>query len=306
MFAASCAMAQEAGNVMYADMANKAYEGNSVYNSHNYNQSHKTSGGNFNNYLPNDSVYTFGAKVMINVQPDSYMAVFGVSQEAITVSECTKLINTRIDNFKAGLKALGIKDDDLFVDMIVQTRIYDYKISGKTATETKQGFEIKKNVIIKFTDHSLVEKMMLSAAEQEIFDIVKIDYILNDPEKVQNQLRAAAMEIVGNKKKFVLDNSSLVLSDKGLIQYESFNTIYPDKAYKQYVAAETGNVSSSYYNSNTWIKEQRKSKTFYFDSQNPATFDRVINPVTVKVPVQMSLDVMYKFYIGKPEKKMRK
>jgi uncharacterized protein YggE len=243
---------------------------------------------------------------MINVQPDSYIAVFGVSQEAITVSECTRLINDRIDKFKTGLKSLGIKDDDLFVDMIVQTRIYDYKINGKTATENKQGFEIKKNIIIKFNDHALVEKMMISASEQEIFDIVKIDYILNDPEKVQNQLRAAAMEIVGNKKKFVLDNSALVLSDKGLIQYESFNTVYPDKAYKQYVAAETGNVSSSYYNSNTWIKEQRKSKTFYYDSQNPAMFDRVINPVTVKVPIQMSLDVAYKFYIGKPEKKMRK
>ncbi|MDX2172557.1 MAG: SIMPL domain-containing protein [Bacteroidota bacterium] len=300
------ASAQEPGNAAY-DRANNVYAENAVYGNNNYyKQINKTSGGNFNHFLPNDSIYTFVAKVMINVQPDSYLAVFGLSQEGSTVAECNQLINDRLTKFKAGLKNLGIKDEDLFVDLITQTRIYDYKITGKTATETKQGYELKKNIHIKFTNHEWLEKMTVLASEQEIYDIIKVDYIINEPEKIQTQLRQAAVEIIENKKKFVLANSSLSLSDKGLIQFENLNTVFPKNSYNQYIAAESAVVQPSYYNRDTWVKEQRKSKTFYFEKLNPASFDKVINPQVVNIPIQMSIDLGYKFYIGKPEKKTRK
>jgi len=307
LVATTLANAQERGNAAYE--ANAAAYGNYNYGYNNYNyynQSNYNYPRNNNQYLPNDSVYTFGARVMINLQPDAYMAVFCVQQEALTVLECSKLITARIDKFKAGIKTLGITDENVFVDLIAQTRIYDFNVVGKTATETKQGFEFKKNIIIKFTDHNLLEKIMLLAAEQEIYDIVKVDYIINDIEKIQNQLRDAAMQTLDNKRKFALENSSLSLSDKGLIQFENFNLVYPQESYKQYTAAETGHVQPTYYSSNAWIKEQRKSKTFYFEKLNPALFDKVINPAMVQIPVQMTLDISVKYYIGKPAPKTRK
>lgn len=300
----SIAAAQERGNAMYeanaAAYANQGYGYNYSYNRQDYLYSR-----NNNVYLPNDSVYTFGARVMINLQPDAYMAVFCVQQEALSVPECSKLIASRIDKFKGGIKALGIADADIFVDLVAQTRIYDFKIAGKTATETKQGFEFKKNIIIKFTDHSLLEKIMLLAAEQEIYDIIKVDYIINDLEKIQQQLRAEAIKTLDNKRKFVLENSSLLLGDKGLIAYENFNVVYPQESYRQYVAAESGNIQAGYY-SKTWVKEERKSQTFYFEKLNPALFDKVINPAMVQIPVQMTLDISMKYYIGKPVQKTRK
>jgi hypothetical protein len=51
------------------------------------------------------------------------------------------------------------------------------------------------------------------------------------------------------------------------------------------------------------VKEQRKSKTFYFEKLNPSSSDKVINPVSVKVPVQVSPEMAYKFY---KRKKVRK
>jgi uncharacterized protein YggE len=246
------------------------------------------------------------ARVCINLTPDAYVAVFNIQQEAQTVSACHKLITERIDKFKTAVKNEGVKEEDIFIDLIAQTRIYDFKITGKTATETTQGFEIKKNIIIKFTNHALLEKFMLYASEQEIYDIVKVDYVINDLQKIQEQLRKEAVAILENKKQFATTNSSLVLSDKGLIQYENFNTIYPGQSYRQYTAAETASVQPSYYNRDTWIKEQRKSKTFYFEKQNPAQFDKVLNPLMVQVPVQMTIDISIKYYIGKPELKKRK
>ena len=298
--------AQDYGNISY-DKGNYAMEGNAVYGNYNYGNHYNTGiRGNNNYFLQNDSTYFINTKVMINVQPDSYMAVFGVTQEALTVAECSKLINARLEKFKTGIKALGLTDDDIFVDLIAQTRIYDFKIVGKTATETAEGFELKKNVIISFTNHDLVEKMMILASEIDVYDIVKVEYIISDMEKIQNQLRAASLEIIENKKKFAAANSSLLLSDKGLIQYENFNTVFPNDAYRQYVAAETATIQPSYYTRDRWVKEQRKSKTFYFEKLNPSAYDKVINPVSVKVPVQVTCEIGYKFYIGKPVLKTRK
>lgn len=302
--------AQERGNSGYAPAAaNQVYDNAYNYNYGNYGygyNQHYVSQGNNSVTLPSDSVYLMQARVLINVIPDAYIAVFNIQQEALTVSEAHKLITARIDKFKTAIKGEGVKDEDVFLDLIAQARIYDFKITGKTATETTQGFEIKKNIIIKFTDHSLLEKFMLHASEQEIYDIVKVDYIINDLQKIQDQLRKEAMAILDNKKQFALANSSLVLGDKGLIVYENMNTIYPAQSYRQYVAAETGTVRPSYYETDTWIKEQRKSKTFYFEKQSPAQFDKVINPSMVQIPVQMTLDIGIKYYIGKPEIKKRK
>jgi uncharacterized protein YggE len=307
LFISATLNAQERGNIAYEPAANNVYADNAYNYGYNYNYNpYQYMTGNNNQLLPNDSVYMFHARVMINVTPDAYMAVFNVQQEALTVSECHKLISARIDKFKTAIKGEGIKDEDIFIDLIAQTRIYDFKIVGKTATETTQGFEIKKNIIIKFTNHALLEKFMLFASEQEIYDIVKVDYIINDMEKIHDQLRKEAVSILESKKQFALANSSLVLSDKGLIQYENMNTIYPAQSYRQYVAAETASVQPSYYNRDTWIKEQRKSKTFYFEKQSPAQFDKVINPSMVQIPVQMTLEMSVKYYIGKPEIKKRK
>ncbi|MFI5203789.1 MAG: SIMPL domain-containing protein [Flavobacteriales bacterium] len=298
--------AQERGNIAY-DASNNVYVENAVYGNYgSYGYPRYSYGGNNSQMLPNDSVYTLNARVLINLTPDAYVAVFNVQQEGLNVAECTKLITARIDKFKTAIKNEGVKDEEIFIDLIAQTRIYDYKIVGKTATETTQGFELKKNIIIRFTNHALLEKLLLYAAEQEIYDIVKVDYIINDMEKVQEQLRKEAVSILENKKQFALANSSLILSDKGLIQYENINTIYPAQSYRQYVAAETASVQPSYYNRDTWVKEQRKSKTFYFEKQSPAQFDKVINASMVQIPVQMTLDISVKYYIGKPEPRKRK
>ena len=303
IFAYNAINAQERGNAVYESNAvygNNAYNYNSPYYN-NYN-----SPRNPQNYLPNDSVYTIGARVAINLLPDAYIAVFAVQQEGLTVAECNNSMNIRIEAFKKGVFATGIKEDDFFVDMVAQARIYDYKIVGKTATEMGKGYELKKNMIIKFTDHSLLEKLLLLAAEQEIYDLVKVDYILTDPQKTQKQLQDAVYEIIEGKKKHLFEKSSLFLSDKGLVMFENYNTVYPSEAYKSYVAAESSSVQPSYYNHDMWVKEQRKSRTFYFDKLNSAQFDKVINPAMVKIPVQMTIEVEVKYYIGKPEKKTRK
>lgn len=281
---------------------NKVYGNNYDY----YGGNNGSNKGNNSVYHPNDSVYITDAKVMINLVPDAYVVVYGIQQEAKTVAECNKNMAVRIEKFKAALKTIGLSENDVFVDMVAQARIYDYKIDNNTATQFQQGFELKKNIIIKFTQNSMMEKINLLAADQEIFDIVKVDYLINDIEKVQNVLREAALKIIENKKDFAAKNSSLDLKDKGIIFYENFNTVYPDESYRKYTAFEESDARYNYNNTQAWIKDQRKSQTFYFDKVNPSHFDKVINHDMISVPIQMSLELGIKYYIGKPQRKTRK
>ncbi|MFI5205182.1 MAG: hypothetical protein ACHQF2_11860, partial [Flavobacteriales bacterium] len=91
--------AQERGNIAY-DASNNVYAENSVYGNYNYGYPRYSHTGNNSQQLPNDSVYTLNARVLINLTPDIYVAVFNVQQEALTVAQCTKLITERIDKFK--------------------------------------------------------------------------------------------------------------------------------------------------------------------------------------------------------------
>lgn len=291
-----------ATTVFGQERGNAIYEANAIYGNYNNYQQYSYP-KNANNYLLTDSTYMISAKVMMNILPDAYIAVFAVQEEALTVTECNKQIKTRIDNFKSALKRLGVKEDDMFVDLVAQTKIYDYKLTEKTASEYQQGFELKKNVIVKFTKHEWLEEMMLLASEYEIYDIVKVDYIINDQEKYFDEMRNEAVKVIEKKKKLAQENSSLVINDRGVLNAESTNIVYPSEGYRQYTAAETSTVRSNYYNTDKWVKDQRKSKTFYFEKLNAANFDRVLNGGMVKIPIQLTLDVSVKYYLETKEKK---
>lgn len=279
--------AQLSGNELYGNMNYNQYNG---YN--NYQQQYQAQYQQINSNT--DSTYYIQAKILMNVQPDEFIATIAVQQEALTVKECNQKINVRIENFKKSLSALGIKSEDLYVDMVAQAKVYDYTVEGKTAAQIDKGFEIKKNVIIKFTDPNLMDEIMVAASEEEIYDIVKVDYIVLDQQKIYDQMIAEIDKLVEKKKATAHSLSEMTLLPDSKLATQNFFAIYPDESYKSYSAFETGdaNYYHGYNSSDTyWKKEQRKSKTFYFDKQNYSGYDKIINPSMVKIPVQFVLDV---------------
>ena len=133
-------------------LATRAQEaGGSVYGK----TGRRTSGvvlGNLTTVDPKDSVaaYYLEANVLINVKADEYMAVFGLAQEGASVIDGGQKVDAQLNQFTAALEGLGIKRTDIFVDFIAQNRIYDYVTSGSTITEKLSGFEVKKNVAVRY------------------------------------------------------------------------------------------------------------------------------------------------------------
>ena len=233
------------------------------------------------------SVY-LDAGVLMNVKADEYVAVFAVNVEGTTPLENDTKINGMIAQFRKGLQGLGIKDKDVFVDFVSQTRIYRSILDQEkmAAQEELVGFELKKNVSVHFTDKNLLDAMVTVAARAQIYDVVKVDYVVRDAQAIKDRVRAEVLRILKNKAAQYDTQLGLKLYGPLQIMVDSPSVYYPVEQYRSYVAAEAETVvlPPDKYT----VKKLRRSRTFYFDPLNGSTFDTVINPVIVEPVVQFT------------------
>ncbi len=278
----SLTFSQQSGNVV-------------IGKSHNYSRSnHQLSVDKL--YL-NDSSFVVQANVLKNVIADSYVATFGVSEASSTLIEANSKIDKRISDFVSALLKLGVTKDDIYVDMTTQTLISDYKVSGNYAEQYISGFEQKKNVVIKFDNIKLLDRMIVLASDYGIYDLAKVDYIVLNINKLYTELFTAAVDVIQEKKTLYAKATNVKLLPGSQIYGESFYSIYPAELYKSY----TPNISTEYYSYSSYSKRKdlRKNTTYFYDKVNYSGFDKVINPVVTEPAVEIVLKLQIKFDIKK-------
>ena len=244
-----------------------------------------------------DSTFIVQANILKNVIADNYVAVFGVSEKANSLKESNENINKRITNFISDLVKIGINKNDIYVDMTTQTRIYDYKIQEDVATQYVNGFEIKKNVILKFKKISDLDKMVICASNYNIYDLIKVDYLVSNEEEVYSNLFEIAKSTIEKKKNLYVSATNVKLDTSSQIFGEKFYSQSPQESYNSY----NSNLSSTYTNDNTYNKrlDLVKTPTYYYDKLNYSGFDKIINPIVTEPVVEYVLSLQIKFKILK-------
>jgi hypothetical protein len=181
------------------------------------------------------------------------------------------------------------------VDHTTQTRTYDYQITGNVANEKAVGFMVKKNIFVHFKEKEWMNKLMAAAAKSDIYDLIKVDYVVNNPAAIREKLYEESVRII--KEKAGRYDKSLGLKFRSQLQVvqENYNTIFPAESYDSYAAFETGRVSQSVLNDKSRVKEARKSETFFFNTQDAGIFNYIINPVVKEPVVQFSLYLQIKY-----------
>jgi uncharacterized protein YggE len=284
-------MAQVSGNAAYKS------KGNSSYNTS------KSINGDYRQMVAQgDTAILIEAAVLSNELADSFVIMFGISQESTTVSAATIEINKRLAGFVAELKLLGITEKAFYVDLITQNRVYDYELQANNtvAKEKLVGFEIKKNISIHFQNREMIDKITVAASKFEIFDLIKVDYIKTDTEKIRKKLLDEAVKIIENKQADYTKIANIKLAPTSRIIEETFAVHQPADMYEAYNAFESGAVNDYYYD-NSRIKKVslRKMTTFYFAPADHGLFDKVINPVIIEPVIQYSLRLKVRFFIVK-------
>lgn len=280
----SVSQAQISGNQIY---------GNNSYSGNNYNQSNLP-----NNAVVsiNDNHLTVTVKLLQNKKADGFVITLGLNEEDETVSGCSKKINARIDGFLDKIKTLGIKKENVYIDFISQTKIYDFEVNGLNSEQVGKGFEIKKNIIITTSNVNSLEKLIALASDFEIHDVIKVDYFNSDTNAIHNALFDEALVLAEAKKiRYMKSFGKRIVGTPNAT--EEFATVFPETQYKTYQAFETAEIQINYNNRSPYLKKiARKNKTFYYDGISSAGFDKVINPNQTEVGIQyvLTLTMTYK------------
>jgi uncharacterized protein YggE len=267
-------LAQEGGNRIYG---NRGY----------YDQNRRQPQTNSGNLYGQGYGYSIEASVLTNLKPDAFVAVFGFSAEADRSTVSNEKVNAQLSEFTKALSSLGIARDDIFVDFITQNRVYDFKAEGNQAVENLSGFETKKTIAVRYRSRDLFEKVLAAAAGFQIFDLIKVDYVVADFDAVRKRLFAEAVKVIKDKEMRYKNSLGVSLTPVGLAN-EKYDAFYPSETYQRYQAFETGDAYAISGSSSIKIV-RRKSSTFYYEPFDGSRFDVVIDPLGVEPAVQFSL-----------------
>jgi uncharacterized protein YggE len=246
---------------------------------------------------PTGTMTFLEANVLMNVKADEYVAVFAVSADGEIVAECSRKLDETLKTFIGDINALGIAGDDVFVDFIAQNKTYGFAVEGDIAKEKLVGFELKKNVSIHYTDRTLLGKLTAAAVRSQIFDLVKVDYIVKDLSKIQDKLAEAAARVLDQKKTRYGRLLGIKLVPPMQIYADRSAIHYPTELYDSYTAAESEAIQTTSFQQKYTVQHARKSRTFYYNGLDADGFDDVINPVITEPVVQFTLYLKVKYEV---------
>ncbi len=286
IFHTYCVVGQEMGNIGYRT-----------------NNNSNTPRINTQNHLAvGDSAVVFTANVLLNTTADEYLMTIALADEGTTLKEANTKLQQRLEKFTEALKILNIKQQDYYVDFIAQHKIYDYDVVNNTLLQEKlKGFEVKKNIMIRFSDRSLIEKIQFLAADFQIYDIVKVDYLKYSAEQLRQEMWEEALKIIEKKKKNYIDFTTHQLT-KNYVVSENFLLKAPAEMYDSYKAYEAGSATNYEYDDyrNRLKKVNlRKMTTFFLSPITANGFDKVLNPKMIEPCLQYVYQLEVRYVIKK-------
>lgn len=260
----------------------------------NYQTTVRYPDNNINISFHSNADLLVSVKGLANVKADSYVAIFNVTQVGENTEEINRLIDGRInqsiENFKT---KVGV---EIFVDMISFVPVYEYEVekkifSKKTYNEIPAGFEIKKNIHIKYTDPDLLNELISVFSNAEIYDLVRVDYFSNKLEAIKKELMTKAKILLKEKQKNYQALLSVELDSIEKQVVDGYKVVLPVEMYKSYQAYSASSLNLKKAANKNQIN---KSTTLYYQPVIDKEFDFVINPTILEPVIQVMYEVKLK------------
>lgn len=253
-------------------------------------------------YFVGDNVIELSINALSNQQADSYMALFNIVQLGKTAGETDAALNARVNTFLAELNGLGITGQDIYVDMVNFLPKFEIDVTKKLFSKTTYkeipiGFELQKNIHIRFKDPSKISAIVTAASKQEIYDIVKVDYFVSDQQSVYADLRKSAFDYLNILKKQYKE-SGLAIDSAYTITAENAWVAYPGDRYESYQAYSVQALGPE--DTKSVVRAEKPVSRFY-DPIQGNDYDIVINPEILQPAVQYSYNLLVRLTL--PERR---
>ncbi|MFQ6603211.1 SIMPL domain-containing protein [Flavobacterium sp. C3NV] len=278
-------MAQASGNINYHDQ-----------------ESYNNTAIDIN--FPSNNDILVSVKGLANVKADAYTAIFSITQNGKTTKEVNELMDQRI---MQSLNEIKLKKGvETFVDMISFVPVYEYEtekkvFNRKTYNEVPAGFELQKNIHIKFDDPNQLNEFIAILSNYEIYDLVKVDYFSNALETIKKEMTTKAKLLVQEKLKNYQEllGETFINTEKKIT--DDFIINVPIEMYKSY---EAYNSSSLNLKKAANINQINKSVTLYYQPVFNKDFDFVMNSTVLEPVIQIQYEI--KIAINREKKPVSK
>lgn len=282
--------------------------GNSMYgndNRYNYQNAEELNWQNSFNVtrevMIDENSMTFEVNGLFNRKADAYLAIFNMTQVGENASVANDLLNTRYQNFVTEVASAGVKAEDIFLDMVSQVPIYELEVTkkffSKTYNEVPKGFELQKNIHVKFNKGEVLDKILTAAAKHEIYDLIKVDYFVENTSAVYETLRDSVIACA-KRKTNDYKQLNVNLDTVYRVLTEQTSVTFPIDRYSKYQPASSSSIES--VGKKSGLTEIRKPTVMFYNKLSYHNFDVVINPVVIEPLVQYTCKLKMRFSLKKP------
>jgi uncharacterized protein YggE len=238
------------------------------------------------------NVLTLEVNAMMNMRADSYLAIFHVTQLGQSAEEADSLMNERIGNFTRRVQEQGVKESDVFADMLSFIPVYELEVARKLFSKTYQevpaGFEIQKNIHVRFTDARVLDKLVTAAAKEEIYDLVKVDFFVHEQSACYDTLRIFATKLL-QQKLANFEKLGLKVADSHRIAAEKNGAFFPLDRYTAYKSRSQSSLNSR--RKGQAVNDIRQTNTLFYNKVPYGQFDIVLHAEITEPPVQYTYNL---------------
>lgn len=251
---------------------------------------------------PREMEFTINS--LSNQEASSYVAIFSVFQAGETVKDVNKACNDRIATMTEELTQLKITSDDIYVDMVNFLPTYAYSeenkiFSKKTLTEKPTGFRLQKNLHVRYRDAGMLDAIMTAASNAGIYDIIKVEEAVEDPQAVYANLREQTFDYLEGIKQLYAERG-IALDSAKLQVAESAWVVYPGDRYESYSAHASQKLSKE-DKAGANVSQIEKPTLRFYNAIPVNDYDLVLNPEVLAPTAQFSYSLKVRFIL--PEEK---
>ncbi len=225
--------------------------------------------------------------LLYNAVPSAQVAIFNVLQLGENAEEARRLASERINSFLKELENQGIPKEDLYVDFIafipVFTQEVEKKLFSRTLNEVPKGFELQQNVHVRFRDPAKLDAILGAATRFEIYDLLKVEYLLTNQSEILRDLRARAFGLL-SQKLGALDSVGVELDSLNRTVEEDFRIVTPQERYLTFSANNSGYEALK---RKTGASVSNQTVKGMYNRLSYHEFDEVIHPEEVKPMIQV-------------------
>ncbi len=229
---------------------------------------------------------------MMNMRADSYLAIFHITQLGQSAEEADSLMNGRVNGMIARLKKDGVRAEDVFTDMLSFVPVYEYEATRKLFSTTYQeipaGFEIQKNIHIRFKDARVLDKLVTAAAKEEIYDLVKVDFFVEQQGTCYDTLRMFATRLL-EKKLDNFEKLGLKVKESHRTGAEKNAAYFPLDRYTAYQTRTQSSLNSR--RKGQVVNDIRKPQSLFYNKVPYGNFDIVLHAEITEPPVQYTYNL---------------